>query len=728
MDGVPEQRGGTHRRGRSRLGRRRLAGLATAAVAAALIGAGGSGLEPALAVPGLAVTGTSLTLTAPGSTATLTGFAISGGAPSDTLLVSVDTDLGSLALTSSTGLTLSYGYGGFSGAQLSFTGTRDDVNAALAGLTLAPGASPGQAHVTLTVTPNSDGIAYLPATGHYYQFIADPGVSWTAAQSAATTNTFDGQPGYLASIPSSSANTFVANNIQGAQNVWFGAVGTDYPAGYGGDAGIQRVWTWSDGPLAGEILTECSTLLGSCTHVEPGGTFSSWASGEPNNSGYTGPGTGEHSPVTNWNSSSGAWNDLASTNGGSVAGYVVEYGGLTNLNDSSTDFTGLATVTSTLRVAAAPSAPAGVTATAGERSASVSWNAPGQDNGSTISGYTVTAAPGGAHCTTASAVTRTCTVTGLSAGTGYRFTVVAHSDLGDSAPSAQSGQVVALPPTGAPTAVVALSGNARATVSWTAASAGATTVARYRVTAAPGGSTCTTASAAVTSCTVTGLHNGTTYSMVVTALAADGATISTSSAATVRPWAVISTPTSGIRAGRPLTVAASGFAPGATVTFRLSSGQVLGRARASAQGIAQLSPLMPVGAPEFPVVVASGTGSDHQPLTRSLRVHVRARYAPPTLRFTTLSSRLTAADRRALRAAAPALRTARSIRLDGYTQTEGNHAANLRLSRNRVRAVVAELRHLGVRSHIVVAWHAGASPVSRSRQSLNRRVVLTVRG
>ena len=62
-----------------------------------------------------------------------------------------------------------------------------------------------------------------------------------------------------------------------------------------------------------------------------------------------------------------------------------------------------------------PGAPTGVLATAGDASAVVSWAAPASDGGSGISGYTVTAAPGGATATT------TATVTGLTNGTPYTF-------------------------------------------------------------------------------------------------------------------------------------------------------------------------------------------------------------------------------------------------------------------------------------------------------------------
>jgi titin len=92
-----------------------------------------------------------------------------------------------------------------------------------------------------------------------------------------------------------------------------------------------------------------------------------------------------------------------------------------------------------------PDAPTSVTATSGANASStVSWSAPDNDGGKAISSYTVTASPGGQTCTTAST---SCTVTGLSNGTGYVFTVTATNVVGTSAASSQSATATpAAPP------------------------------------------------------------------------------------------------------------------------------------------------------------------------------------------------------------------------------------------------------------------------------------------
>ena len=84
-----------------------------------------------------------------------------------------------------------------------------------------------------------------------------------------------------------------------------------------------------------------------------------------------------------------------------------------------------------------PGAPAGVTATPGNGAAVVKWTAPTRDGGSTITGYTVTTAPGGKTCTTKGA--KTCTVHSLTNGASYTVTVKAKNvkGFGPSSPRVQ---------------------------------------------------------------------------------------------------------------------------------------------------------------------------------------------------------------------------------------------------------------------------------------------------
>ena len=87
-----------------------------------------------------------------------------------------------------------------------------------------------------------------------------------------------------------------------------------------------------------------------------------------------------------------------------------------------------------------PNPPTGVTAVAGDRSATVTWTPPASSAGAPITSYRATSSPDGRTCT-ASAPATSCTVTGLTNGQPYTFTVVAISATGTSASSAASAPV-----------------------------------------------------------------------------------------------------------------------------------------------------------------------------------------------------------------------------------------------------------------------------------------------
>jgi alpha-tubulin suppressor-like RCC1 family protein len=89
--------------------------------------------------------------------------------------------------------------------------------------------------------------------------------------------------------------------------------------------------------------------------------------------------------------------------------------------------------------ATVPNAPTGAKASAFDGFASVSWLAPAVDGGSPITGYTVTATPGGATCSTEGDLT--CVVDGLTNGTPYTFSVAAINGMGTGAGSAASNAV-----------------------------------------------------------------------------------------------------------------------------------------------------------------------------------------------------------------------------------------------------------------------------------------------
>jgi len=99
-----------------------------------------------------------------------------------------------------------------------------------------------------------------------------------------------------------------------------------------------------------------------------------------------------------------------------------------------------------------PDAPTAVSGVAGDGQVTVTWEAPASDGGAAITAYTAQAVEGGQTCTSAGD-TASCTVTGLSNGTRYSFTVQAENVAGMSAPSAASAAVTPTAPAPTPTTV-----------------------------------------------------------------------------------------------------------------------------------------------------------------------------------------------------------------------------------------------------------------------------------
>lgn len=387
-----------------------------------------------------AVSGASSTTTtevAAGTQAPLSGLSVSVG-DAEAVDVNVATTRGTLTVNTGTGVALAYGYAS-TGAEVAFGGTGAQVNAALASLTLTTSSSDKASTATISITArNADGYIYSSQTEHFYEYVASSGVTWSSARTAATGRSYRGQSGYLATVPNSRINDLITSKIPGALNVWLGGRGTLNTGGYG------RVWTWVDGPLAGQPFSRCSSAgeSVSCDFVDSSSFYYAWAPGEPNN--YTG---GEPYIVTNWTTANGRWNDLPNSAPG-ISGYVVEYG---NQPVGSSGFSGVYKASSTVAIKGTPDAPGGVSASAGEGQATVTFSAPGNDGGAAIDGYRVTTNPGGST----TACTSPCTITGLTAGQNYSFTVEAHNAYGWSAASASASTTPGVRP-GTPSGIPTL--------------------------------------------------------------------------------------------------------------------------------------------------------------------------------------------------------------------------------------------------------------------------------
>ena len=274
-------------------------------------------------------------LFSPGATAAVSGLSVSGY-DNKTVLVSLSTNVGSLNIPVTTGLTLSFGYSSFTGSAILFSGLSSDVNKALASLTFTAEKSVVLARIEMMATELKSGVTYFAQTRHFYKYVASQSITASAAKTAAEASTEFGLPGYLASVTSAEENEFIIGKLQGdngiATNVWIG----------GNDSATEGTFKWTTGPEVGKTFyTGCETSTTARTGTTS--TFAKWADGEPNNAIANDPYTPctststdfEGCIATNWRPSwaprnaLGLWNDLSCTSvNGQVKGYLVEYGDL----------------------------------------------------------------------------------------------------------------------------------------------------------------------------------------------------------------------------------------------------------------------------------------------------------------------------------------------------------------------------------------------------------------
>lgn len=140
----------------------------------------------------------------------------------------------------------------------------------------------------------------------------------------------------------------------------------------------------------------------------------------------------------------GGYHSLALKSDGTIVGWGRDDRGQTDVPPAPTGlrYTYVAGGTlHSLAIASAsvPGAPTSVSATAGDGAATISWQAPASDGGSPITLYTVTSTPDGKKCTSTGALT--CSIGGLTNGTGYVFTVKARNVAGEGPASAASSMV-----------------------------------------------------------------------------------------------------------------------------------------------------------------------------------------------------------------------------------------------------------------------------------------------
>lgn len=244
------------------------------------------------------------------------------GNPTEQVRLTVSS--GTLAMTTTTGLTFT---GGSTGAQLKFSGTLSNVNAALATLAYTrTAASVGTDSLEVTLVGANQ--VYNPTNGHLYEYVTSDGArTWTAAKALADARTSGSATGYLATMTSAEENTYISDRLTGAG--WMGA----------SDIAVEGAWRWVDGPETGLQFWSGLAANNGIPGAPVGGQYNNWNSGEPNQSG-------EEDCGQFLSGTGGQWNDLPCTVT-TLAGYVVEYGAPGSLPEVASKSIALTTTSST---------------------------------------------------------------------------------------------------------------------------------------------------------------------------------------------------------------------------------------------------------------------------------------------------------------------------------------------------------------------------------------------
>jgi fibronectin type 3 domain-containing protein len=148
--------------------------------------------------------------------------------------------------------------------------------------------------------------------------------------------------------------------------------------------------------------------------------------------------------------------------------------------------TSLPRVSEVVVPAGVATAPISVKAIAGNKTATVSWKKPTNDGGAPITSYRVIASPGGATCVTETGDVLSCSITGLTNGTAYTFTVIAVNGIGNSLPSTASVAVTpSMKPYASTAVTVTMVAAGSVKLNWSGAKRNGATLLKYEYSFRP---------------------------------------------------------------------------------------------------------------------------------------------------------------------------------------------------------------------------------------------------
>ena len=387
----------------------------------------------------------SRTLTLPDATGTLYVSGAALGTPS------------SGTVTNLTG-TASININGTVGSSAPAAGTFTTVN--LAGSTsgtvalTAPAVAGTQSYTLPTAAPAANGYALTSTTGGVMSWAApgsgSPGGSTTQFQynnagafGGSSTFTYDGTNVQLgtqgamrfADADSSNYVAFKAPAIVGSNVTWT-LPNTDGTANQTLITNGSGVLSWASPTLTPAAPTNNTLPVVSGT-TTVGQTLSS----------TTGTWSGYPAPTYAYQWVRGAATNISGATSSTYTLVDADYNNTVKCTVTATNSAGSANATSAATATVAgtvPGTPTIGTATAGNTQAAVAFTAPSVTGGPSITSYTATSSPGGI---TGSAASSPITVSGLTNGTAYTFTVTATNSIGTGTASAASNSVT-------PTAIV----------------------------------------------------------------------------------------------------------------------------------------------------------------------------------------------------------------------------------------------------------------------------------